>query len=317
MLQDCLSVGILVADHLCAPIERLPEAGELVLAERLELQVGGCASNAAVDMARLGLHVGVVGCVGQDVFGDFIADALRAAGVDTNTIRRLPDVGTSGTLIVNVVGQDRRFIHAVGANAHLTAADVPLERLRQVKVLYVGGYRLMPALDAGGLGELFREARRAGAMTVLDVVFPNEGDHWSHVAPVLAETDVFLPNHDEARMLTGCADPREQCARFADAGAGTVVITRGGEGTYLWSPQERWRADVYAVPYAGATGAGDAFDAGYIAGLVWGLDRRGCLTWGSALGASCVRSISATQSVFTRAEAETFIAREPLKIEPW
>ena len=78
---DCLSVGILVADHLCDPIERAPAAGELVLCPRLPLSIGGCAANVAIDLARLGVSVGVVGCVGQDYFGRFILDTLAAAGI--------------------------------------------------------------------------------------------------------------------------------------------------------------------------------------------------------------------------------------------
>ena len=79
---DCLSVGILVADHLCDPIDRVPAAGELVFCPRLPLTIGGCASNVAIDLARLGVGVGVVGCVGDDLFGQFIIDTLTAAGVD-------------------------------------------------------------------------------------------------------------------------------------------------------------------------------------------------------------------------------------------
>src|SRR5947209_3690198 len=122
MGSGCLSVGLLVADHLCAPIPRLPEAGELVLTDHLLLNIGGCASNAAMDLARVGVDVAVVGCVGEDSFGQFVIDTLAGAHVDTQSIRRLPGIGTSGTLIVNVQGEDRRFIHTVGANARLTAA---------------------------------------------------------------------------------------------------------------------------------------------------------------------------------------------------
>jgi sugar/nucleoside kinase (ribokinase family) len=139
---DCLSVGILVADHGCAPIDHVPAAGELILADELPLSIGGCASNAAVDLARVGVRVAVIGCVGRDVFGRYIIEALVEAGVDTTSVRALAGVGTSGTLIVNVCGEDRRFIHTVGANARFAAADIDPNRLRAAKILYVGGYLL-------------------------------------------------------------------------------------------------------------------------------------------------------------------------------
>jgi sugar/nucleoside kinase (ribokinase family) len=76
----------------------------------------------------------------------------------------------------------------------------------------------------------------------------------------------------------------------------------------------RLRAGVYPTEFVGATGSGDAFDAGYIAGLLAGADPLGCLKWGAALGASCVRSLSATESVFSRVEAEDFLRRHELPV---
>ena len=314
-MLDCLSVGLLVADHLCDPIDRLPNPGELVVSDRLPLSIGGCASNVAVDLARLGVRVGAVGCVGHDYFGRFILDSLAGANVDTADIHQLEGVETSGTLIINVAGQDRRFIHAVGANGKLTADHISIDRVRAAKVFYVGGYLLMPGLDPHKLAELFRQARASGVKTVLDVVLPGPGNHWDQLAPVLAETDVFLPNTDEAALITGSTDPIQQAEQFLNAGARTVVITCGSQGSLLLSDNLRLRAGIYQIDYRGGTGSGDAFDAGYIAGLLNGEDPLGCLTWGTAVGASCVRSVSATDGVFTRAEAEAFMRAQKLKIE--
>lgn len=312
---ECLSVGILVADHLCDPIDHSPAAGELVISPRLPLALGGCAANVGIDLARLGVRVGVVGCVGQDAFGRFLIDELAAGDLDVAGIRQLADAETSGTLIINVRGEDRRFIHSPGANARLQAADIPLERVRRAKVLYVGGYLLMPALEGQPLASLFRAARAAGVKTVLDIVMPGPGDHWPKLVDVLSETDVFLPNTDEAAVLTGKHDPWQQAQQFAAAGARTVVITCGGQGSVAISGSERLRSGVFPVEYRGGTGAGDAFVAGFIAGLLGGENLAGCLRWGSAIGASCVRSVSATESVFSRAEAERFLRDQPFSVE--
>jgi sugar/nucleoside kinase (ribokinase family) len=285
------------------------------LADELRLSIGGCAANAAIDLSRLGVKVGVAGCVGNDAFGRFVLDTLREAGVGVDAIRTANERGTSGTLIINVVGEDRRFVHSIGANALLRAADIPLASLRPGGVLYLGGYLLLPGIDADELGKVFRQARVSGVTTVLDVVFPGPGDHAAKLRPVLPHTDVFLPNCDEARALTGHADPIRQAECFRDWGARTVVITCGGHGTYLLSDRLRLRADVYQVPYVGGTGAGDAFDAGYIAGLLAGEDARRCLEWGSALGASCVRAVGATEAVFDRRQAESFMREHRLHIE--
>ncbi|HZZ73179.1 MAG TPA: carbohydrate kinase family protein [Pirellulales bacterium] len=315
MALDCLSLGILVADHLCTPIARVPLPGEIVFCDALPLSIGGCAANVATDLARVGVEVGVVGCVGRDPFGQYLIQTLHDRGVDTSGVTQLADVGTAASLVLNVQGEDRRFIHAIGANARFTAESISQERVRQAKILYVGGYLLMPALNPHGeLTRLFHDARRHGVKTVLDVVC-GPGALWPQLEELLSETDVFLPNDHEAAAITGLSDPLAQAEQFRRAGCGTVAITRGEQGTLLVSERTAFQAGVYPTTFVGGTGAGDAFDAGYITGMLLGEDEIGCVKWGSALGASCVRSVSATDGVFTRAEASEFIRRQELRID--
>src|SRR5689334_23057629 len=127
-MSGVLCAGIVVADHVSSPVSHLPAAGELVLADQLVLTIGGCAANVAVDLVKLGVPACVVGCVGDDVFGRVVAEMLRERGVETSGLRTRSGLDTSQTLIVNVRGQDRRFIHTFGANAAFEAADVPLDR---------------------------------------------------------------------------------------------------------------------------------------------------------------------------------------------
>jgi sugar/nucleoside kinase (ribokinase family) len=312
---DCLSAGILFADVACAPIDRLPNPGELQPTDYMQLGLGGCASNAAVDLVKLGVKVGVSGCVGDDTFGQFVIDQLRAGGADTAGIHRIAGMGTASTMIVNVKGQDRRFISTPGTNHRFTVEHIPAEWVRQAKVFYVGGYLMMPGLETEAMVDLFRTARRAGVKTVLDVVLLGGQNHLETLRRILPETDVFLPNDQEAGVITGLADPLAQAECFRAAGAGTVVITQGERGSLLLSDKLRLRSGVYPIEFVGGAGSGDAFDAGYIAGLLAGEDPAGCLRWGSALGASCVRSIGTTESVFTRREAEAFLREHVLPME--
>lgn len=312
---DCLCTGILFADHVCSPIDRVPQAGELVVPERMQLGLGGCSSNTALDLARLGVNARVAGCVGDDMFGQFIIDELAAGRVDTSGIRRLSGANSASSMIINVRGEDRRFISSPGANTKLTVEHIPTEWACQAKVLYIGGYLMLPGLESEAMLELMRAARAVGTITVLDVVFVQRDDCFEKVALLLPETDVFLPSDDEGTILTGLTDPIDQANALRDAGARTVVITRGEAGALLIGDGARLRSGVYPTQLVGGTGSGDAFDAGYIAGLLDGRDAAGCLRWGSALGASCVRSIGATESVFNHEEAVAFMQEHTLEIE--
>jgi sugar/nucleoside kinase (ribokinase family) len=312
---DVLCAGIVVADHVCTPVSHLPAAGELVLAERILLTIGGCAANVAVDLAKMGLAPVVVGRVGDDVFGRVVADMLRDAGVDVSALQVSPGRDTSQTLIVNVAGQDRRFIHTFGANADFRAADLPPERVARCKVLYLGGYLVMPGVAQEDLAGVFAAARRAGTRTVLDVVTPGPADYLPRLERLLPHVDVFLPNNHEAGLITGEQDPLRQAEAFRRLGVGTAIITCGGDGTVLVDDRRRLRAGVYPVPFVDGTGGGDAFAAGYVYGMLQGLDAEGCLRVASALGASCVRAVGTTTGVFTRAECEEFLKAHALPIE--
>jgi sugar/nucleoside kinase (ribokinase family) len=312
---DVLCAGILVADHVCTPIDHLPAAGELVLADRLLLTLGGCAANVAVGLAKMGVAAAVAGRVGGDVFGRVVADLLSEARVDVSAVTVTPGVDTSQTLIVNVKGQDRRFIHTFGANAAFRSADIPADMAARCKVLYLGGYLIMDRVTQEELVPVFTAARRGGARTVLDVVTPGPGAYLPRLEKLLPHVDIFLPNDHEAALITGESDPVRQAERFRALGAGTVIITLGDRGAVLVGDRARLRSGTFRVDFVDGSGGGDAFAAGYIDGLLRGLDEAGCLRVASALGASCVRAIGTTTGVFTRAECDAFLQANVLAIE--
>ena len=312
---ECLSLGILFADVACTPIDHLPHQGELVPTDRVSLNLGGCAANVALDLAKLGVRTGISGCVGDDPFGDYIRKSLDVDLIDTSGVQVMPSAGTASTMMVNVKGEDRRFISTPGANTLYTVDQISLESVLQAKILYIGGYLVMPGLEDQSFITLLHEARKAGAKVVLDVVLFGPRNSWEALTNILHQVDVFLPNNDEAAVITGMSDPLDQANFFRNAGAKTVVITQGESGSLLVTKNLRLRAGVYPVDFVGGAGSGDAFDAGYIAGMLEGEDPAGCLRWGAALGASSVRDVSTTSSVFTRDEARRFMEENELDVK--
>jgi len=307
LATEVLCAGIVVADHINSPIPHLPSPGELVLAERLLLTIGGCAANVAVDLAKLGVSAAVVGRVGNDVFGRIVADMLRERQVDVSALQISPNMETSQTLIINVAGQDRRFIHTFGANAAFHAADIPLERVAQCRVLYLGGYLLMNSLQADELVPVFAAARHAGAKTVLDVATPGPADYLPQVEKILPYVDVFLPNDLEAEVILGEKDVLRQAERFQQMGAQTVIITRGDRGAVLVSPRVRLRAESYRVPFVDGTGGGDAFAAGLLAGLLEGFPLERAARLAALCGALACTVLGDWEGAPERADVQRYL----------
>lgn len=303
-----LCAGLVVADLFIPPLSRLPSAGELMATEDFLADSGGCAANVATALAKLGVQTAVAGKVGRDVFGDFITQDLERKGVATQGIAHSNAHGTSKTVILPVAGQDRRYIHTFGANADFCADDIPQAQLSQARVFYVGGYLILPGLKPDDLCALFREVRQHGARTVLDVVVP-AGDEpvFAALAQVLPHVDFFLPNDEEAQRLTHETNPDNQASRFLDAGCNTVVITQGARGSLLLSARERIEQPAFPVNVIDPSGAGDAFAAGLILGLLEGWPAGRTLRFATAMGASACTALGCNAGLFTRAQAEAFI----------
>ncbi|MCC2672085.1 MAG: PfkB domain protein [Armatimonadetes bacterium] len=313
--NEVVCAGILVADHVCTPMDRLPSEGHLVAVDGMFLLTGGCAANVAVNVAKQGVGVQVMGKVGDDYWGRFVREDLARRGVATESILVSETQQTSQTMILLCKGEDRRFVHTFGANRDFRARDIDKSLLQGASVFYLGGYLVMPDLLPDDLAALFRYCREQGIRTVLDVVIPTGYTYNGELEPVLPHTDVFLPNNDEAEMLTGESDPLRQAESLRGRGARTVVVTMGGDGLLFAEGQQVWQARHFPSNVVDQTGAGDAFCAGFIAGMVRGQDLAGCIHYGSALGASCVRSIGCYEGVFLEDQAAEFLAENRLEIE--
>lgn len=311
---DVICVGLIVADHVCAPIRKIPAEGGLITTPKLELSIGGCAANVSTDLAKLGVPVSLVGCIGNDPFGRYVVDELRGNGVNCDQVTVSETSQTSATMVVNVQGQDRRFIHAVGANTELTGGEVDNSLLAGAKVVYVGGFGLNATLSGENVKELFTRARQQGLKTLLDVVLDDIDLCREMLEVALPETDIFLPNCDEARLLTGESDPLLQAEVFLNQGARAVVITSGADGAlYQAAGAEPIQISSYQVEQVDGTGGGDAFVSGLIYGLLQEASPLQCLTYGSAMGASCVQHSGATTGVFNATELVDYVSQHPLQ----
>jgi sugar/nucleoside kinase (ribokinase family) len=298
MTPRVLCAGILVGDLFVPPLPRLPAAGELLVTDDFLMGAGGCAANVAVVLSKLGVGSRVVGKVGRDSFGDFVTSSLAGLGIDVSFIGQSETMGTAKTVIVPVAGEDRRYIHTVGANADLTGQDFAPGAMSGVDVVYLGGYLVLPGLSTESVVDLFEAAHRAGGHTVLDVVLPGETQaSMDDLRSILPSVDFFLPNDDEARQLTGEQDPERQAACFNEAGAATVVITMGGDGLLVRTATDTRLLTASRVEVVDGSGAGDAFAAGLIVGILEGWPLERSLRFASEVGALACTALGCSAGI--------------------
>jgi len=258
--------------------------------------------------------VEVCGCVGADPSAEVLLKSLTAAGVGCGQVRRLDGHPTSKTVIVLVEGEDRRYLHVFGANAAFHVGQIQRQWIDSLRVFYLGGLLVMPSIDFGELADLLAYCRGRGVRTVVDVVVPHDYFGTGKLAPLLPHVDYFLPNDDEARRLTGQSDPDRQIDALLGCGAQTVIVTRGNAGSVAGNGRKRWRAGAYQVESVDPTGAGDAFAAGIITGILRGWEMGRALRYAAALGASATMAVGTTDGVFTAAAGQAFVDCHPLPV---
>jgi len=290
-------VGILVADLMGRPINRFPEKGKLLLVPEMELHVGGCAHNTAVDLRKLGEEVLVVGKVGDDDLGEVVINSLKRHGVDTRGITKDLRYHTSATMVLLDEHGERTFLHYPGANQALRAEDVKDEFLRGAKVVHVAGSFLMPGFDGEETAKVFARARAFGVLTSLDTAWDDTGKWLDTIAPVLPFVDIFISNRDEASRISGKDGLADMASFFLSFGIRVVAIKMGAEGSFIMTEKEKILVPPFSVQAVDGTGAGDAFAAGFLFGYLRGWDLYEVGRFANACGAMCVTAMGATEGV--------------------
>ena len=314
-MADVGCAGILVADMLCGPMAELPKEGQLLAVDAMPSKSGGCAGNAAVGLAKQGLAVDVVGCLGKDAAAKIVLSSLEDCGVNCEQVTCCDGYPTSQTVILLVEGHDRRYIHCFGANRAFSCEHISSSWLSGLKAFYLGGFFAMPSVKGEQLREVLDTCRKNGVTTIVDVVIPQTLSGFGELEPLLPLIDFFVPSDDEAAQITGQSDPVDQVRAIQERGAKTVVITQGKKGAIAASGKDLWRSASYKVDVIDPSGSGDAFTGGLIAAALRGWEMPRVLAYAAALGASATRAIGCTDGVFSAQEAEAFLEAHTLPIE--
>lgn len=262
------------------------------------LRLAGAESNVAIALARLGHGARWVGRLGADPFGELVLTQLRAEGVSVEHVLRDPHRPT-GLMFVERRTADLvrvEYRREGSAGSALSPGDVLGAIEGGVRILHLTG--ITPALSAGAsetVLSLARAARDVGATVSLDVNYRNR--LWSRdqaraaLARLVEFVDVVIASDDELDLLSH-ADHSEVgvVEALLEAGTSHVAVKRGAHGASLWCGAGRLDATAVPVTAVDTLGAGDAFSAGLLSGLLDRLPPAECLRRGTVLGAFAVSS---------------------------
>jgi ribokinase len=266
---DVVGFGALNVDKLFK-VNRIAHGEEESFIVAHETACGGSAANTMVGLARLDCKVGFVGKAGLDGEGELLIEDFLREGVDTRGIIRA-EKGESGTVLgfVDEHGQRALYINS-GVNDSIEPSDVDNTYLN-TQFLHLTSFVGDQSFQAQK--QILESCPRCLKIT-LDpgALYARRG--FAQLAPIIERSYALMPNLSELLLMTGEKDPEKAADFLMGKGVEVVAVKLGGKGCYVTNGYEKHYVEAFKVSVVDTTGAGDAFNAGFLYGL---LDKKSLL----------------------------------------
>ena len=322
-MPDAISFGEAVIDLFAG------EGVALCELKPLRPAAGGAPANVAVGLARLGVNVGFVGKVGDDGYGRFFIDLLRAEGVDTSHLIADPRGPTMLAIVEAPSPTEQSFVLYHGANALLRPEDLDRSYLESASVFVFGSVTLTTTSRAAVL-EAARWVRAAGQTIIFDVnlrpsLWPDLESARRSISAAAELASVVKMNESELEFLTGMRDPEAGSRSLLGRGVQLCCVSLGGDGSFYHNGAASGHVPAFAVKVLDTTGSGDAFVAGLACqlrelgrspGQLGGDDLRQVLRFANACGALTATRAGAMGALPSRQMVEALLAGQLTSGEP-
>ncbi len=279
---DVIVVGELNVDLILNSIDSFPEMGKEKIAKRMTLTLGSSSAIFASNLSTLGTKVAFIGKIGDDAFGTLVRESLQKKKVNTDYIIN-GKMNTGATIVLNYA-EDRAMVTYPGAMEDLTIKDIKEEVIKSAKHLHFSSYFLQPGIQSGIL-QLFKIAKENGLTTSLDIQW-DPAEKWNfNYREVLPYVDVFLPNEQEALLLTGENKLENALSKLAFCGK-LIVVKLGSKGSTVATKKKSvFMQSFFNSSVVDAIGAGDSFNAGFIFKYINSCEIEECQRFANLTGA--------------------------------
>jgi ribokinase len=261
---DVIGFGALNVDSLFK-VDKIAAAEEESFVLDYSESCGGSAANAMVGLARLGCKTGFIGKVAEDREGKMQLEAFTAERVNIEGIT-ISKLGKSGSVMgyVDRKGQRALYINS-GVNDQIEPREIKYEYVSQTKFLHLTSFVGEKSFRAqkklvGSIPEGIKISFDPGS------VYAQKG--FAAIEPIIRNAYVMMPNEMELEMLTAETDYQKGAQILIDAGVKVVAVKLGAKGCYVTDGTVQYRLEPYKVAAVDTTGAGDAFCAGFLYGLI-------------------------------------------------
>ena len=296
---DAAGFGVNAVDHLMVMPE-YPDAETKTRLTEYKQGAGGQTASAIAALQRLGMRTAYAGRFGTDAEGHFGLQSLKDEGVDVEFAEVIEGARTQiGYIIIEAKRGERTVIWDRDERLAYAADAAPVALAGKARVLHIDSH------DPLACARMARAARAAGTIVSADIDNVYEG-----LPELLPLIDVLISSKEFPRLLTGVEDERAALAEIkAGYGCALVGLTKGGRGATVLCEDEFLETPAFQVPggCVDTTGAGDAFHAGFLYGLLQGEEIEMSLKMGCAVAALGCRALGARTGLPTHAELHDFL----------
>lgn len=304
---DVVCIGELNVDLILQRPSALPALGREIQCEDFALTLGSSTAICACVLGALRVKTAFMSRIAKDAFGKICLDTLRSYGVDGTYIAA--DAQKTGITVALSYMRDRALLTAKGDTIDSFGIDrVPESLLREVRHIHVGSFFMNTRL-AAGLPQLFARAHKNGITTSLDAGWDDAEVFDSGLIRTLAHTDIFFPNEDEV-----CGIEKEKNVQAATRRLrnrmpenSLLAVKLGEKGCLILDGKREFAIPGYSVKVLDTTGAGDSFNAGFLAYWLEGKSLEECGRFAAAVGALSVTRSGGTSDCPRREEAEALM----------
>jgi ribokinase len=302
MKFDVIGFGALNVDKIYQ-VPRIAKEGEETFVLDFQETPGGSAANTIVGLAKLGLKTGFIGKVADDYEGQLLINDFKREDVNTDGIVVVKE-GRSGvvTAYVDKKGERALYVHP-SVNDSLTFEQINLEYAKQARFLHLTSVDEKPFQAQK---KLIEEVSDVKVSLDPGEIYARKG--LTKLRSLIKKSFVVLPSEGELKMLTG-KRWKEGAKMLVKEGAGIVAVKLGEKGCYVTDGKEAHLIEPFKVNVVDTTGAGDAFSAGFLYGLINDLDLYQCGRLGNFVASRCVTKVGARTGLPTLSDLKDILRK--------
>lgn len=296
-MASVVCIGSSVVDLQLYGVDSFPKGGNLKIVNYVLTNTGGCGLNVAFNLSTLGIKPILITKLGKDLFGEWILDKCKKAGIDTSRVSYADHMTSCSSILIASCGE-RSILHYPGANNCLRTEDIDLSIFSKADYLCVVGVFGLGEFD-NNLKDFLKQVKthNPNVKILVDVIYSDDIGCSSIIDSALKYVDFFTPNYEEAKKLSNMVELKDIADYFLEKGVSNIIITLGDKGAYLGNSNTSRIIDSIPAVAVDTTGAGDAFVAGFIAAHSKGLPITECVKFANCTGAMSVQAVGAVNGV--------------------